>query len=360
MLSEEEKSELQSEDAAGQKKQEKASPSFAKEEKKKRQMPEAGTFHPFYKMGGGVLSSPREISHYLEKRIYGQRDAVRAAAMLLYNHAHGRKRNLLFLGPTGCGKTEIWRVCKEIYPEIHIIDSTRITGEGWTGSFKIKNIFDMGRVEAEKSIIVFDEFDKLCEPQIGSGGSNHSLIAQNELLKLIEGAEISGTKDHGFDSSKISFVFCGSFDQLTVMKNEKESKKSVGFGAELEKKEAKHIYEGLIEPSDLVSYAGVRQEIAGRINQIVQLSPMTADDYRMILRDSQISPLFQLERQYNIKLQLDEKAEEQLARQAEETGMGVRYLRSRLQQMLDDQMFCDCGRSQYRLGETLLERSDEG
>ena len=295
------------------------------------------------------LDSPQEIYERLAKHIYGQENAVRAAAMLLYNHVHDRKRNILFAGQTGSGKTEIWRVCKQLYPNIRIIDSTLITEEGWTGSFKAKNIFDnMTRQEAEKAIIVFDEFDKLCEPKIGSGGTNHSLGIQNGLLKLIEGTTIP-LKDFDVNTSKISFVFCGSFERLAEMKTDVEAETSIGFGASLEKKDAYLVYKDLLQPSDLVKYSGMRQEIAGRINQIVQLSPMTAEDYKKILEDDQISPLHQLERQYGVKLILDQDTEQKLTQEAEETRMGVRYLRSRIQQMLDEQMFQNCGQTEYTL-----------
>lgn len=293
--------------------------------------------------------SPQEFYEYLSQHIYGQKEAVRAAAMLLYNHAQGRKRNVLFVGQTGSGKTEIWRVCQKLYPIIRIIDSTVITGEGWSGSFKVNNIFDgMRREEAEKAIIVFDEFDKLCEPKIGSGGTNHSLMIQNELLKLIEGTTVS-LKNFSIDTSKISFVFCGSFEQLTEMKTESESGQAIGFGGKLQKKEADLVYGNVLQPADFVKYAGMRQEIAGRINQIVQLMPMKAEAYKKILDDEQISPLHQLERQYGIKLSLDQDTEQKLVQEAEETRMGVRYLRSRIQQMLDEQIFQDCSQTEYML-----------
>ena len=296
-----------------------------------------------------VTDSPQKIYERLKKHIYGQENAVRAAAMLIYNHEQGRKRNILFIGQTGSGKTEIWRVCKQLYPNIRIIDSTLITEEGWTGSFKAKNIFDnMSRQEAERAIIVFDEFDKLCEPKIGSGGTNHSLGIQNGLLKLIEGTTVQ-LKDFDVDTSKISFVFCGSFERLTEIKTDTEVENSIGFGSSSGKKDAYLVYKDTLQPSDLVKYAGMRQEIAGRINQIVQLSPMTAGDYKNILKDDQISPLRQLERQYGVKLYLDRDTEHKLVHEAEETRMGVRYLRSRIQQMLDEQMFRDCGRTEYIL-----------
>lgn len=292
--------------------------------------------------------SPREIYKWLEEHIYGQKEAVRAAAMLIFNHMHGRKRNVLFVGPTGCGKTEIWRACSTVFPNIRIIDSNVISQEGWSGSFKLSNIFDgMSQQDAEHSIIVFDEFDKLCEPKIGSGGTNHSLGLQNELLKPIEGGQVH-LKKYDVDTSEISFVFCGSFERLMEMKTERTQ--AIGFGAGAKKEATHFMYENTIQPADLVRYAGMRQEIAGRIQQIVQLSPMTAEDYRAILKDRHISPLRQLERQYEIKLHLDKCMEEKLAQEAEETRMGVRYLRSRIQQMLDEQMFQNYDQKEYTLG----------
>ena len=315
-----------------------------------RRLPSLEKYAGTDKTADEELNAPKDIYDRLKKYIYGQEDAVKAAAMLLYNHRLGRKRNLLFIGQTGCGKTEIWRACRQLDPCIRIIDSTTITGEGWKGSYKVKNIFDgMSRQEAERAIVVFDEFDKLCEPQITSGGSNASLIVQNELLKLIEGTTVNlGNFD--VDTSKISFVFCGSFEHLTRMKVQKESKRSVGFGAELFGKEAHLVYNDVLQPSDLVKYAAVRQEIAGRIDQIVQLSPMKASDYQEILKDEQISPLRKLERQYGVTLCLDGDTERKLVQEAEETRMGVRYLHSRIQQMLDEQMFWDHDRTEYRLG----------
>lgn len=68
----------------------------------------------------GILSSPAKIYEYLDRRVYGQKEAKRAAAMLLWNHVNGRRQNVLFAGPTGCGKTEIFRQLAKLYPNIVI------------------------------------------------------------------------------------------------------------------------------------------------------------------------------------------------------------------------------------------------
>ena len=310
----------------------------------------ARQFHSPNEAPAPQFRSPKDIYNQLKKSIYGQRDAVKVAALLLYNHQQGRKRNILFLGQTGCGKTEIWRACRQFHPGIRIIDSTTITGEGWKGTFKVKNIFDgMTKEEAEHAIIVLDEFDKLCEPQITSGGSNASLIVQNELLKLIEGTTLP-LKNFSVDTSNISFVFCGSFEHLTQVKTDREAEQSMGFGAKLERRDNHRVYGTSLKPADLVEYASVRREIAGRIHRIVQLTPMTSEDFRAILADERISPLHKLEREYGVKLRLDGETAQELVWEAAETRMGVRYLHSRLQQMLDDQLFQDCGRTEYELG----------
>ena len=152
------------------------------------------------------------------------------------------------------------------------------------------------------------------------------------------------------DTSNISFVFCGSFEHLTQVKTDREAEQSIGFGAKLERRDNHRVYETALQPADLVEDAGMRREIAGRIHQIVQLSPMTAEDFRAILADENISPLHRLERQYGVELRLDGETAQRLAEEAAETRMGVRYLYSRIQQMLDDRMFRDCGLTEYELG----------
>lgn len=300
------------------------------------------------------LKDPKQIYGYLTTYIHGQKDACRAASMLLYNHLQGQRRNVLFVGPTGCGKTEIWKVCKRLYPNIVIVDSDRLTADGWSGAFKIRDIFtNMMKFEIERSIVVFDEFDKLCEPTYSSQGANYSYNVQNNLLKLIEGESMMFPAERGnssimFDSSKISFVFLGSFERLTEKKSAIEADNSIGFGSSIEKPDADTVYAHQITLDDL-KYSGMRREIAGRINQIVQLSPMTMKDYEAILENDAVSPIHRLEQEYDITIHIPEGTRKRLAREAADTHMGVRYLQSRIQSMLDEHMFEDCGKSEYVL-----------
>lgn len=301
------------------------------------------------------LATPSDIYTFLDEHIYGQSKAKRAAASLIWNHAHKHiKRNILLAGPTGCGKTEIWRQASQIYPFIRIIDASHVSADGWTGNYKIRNFFDgLSKEEAEKSIYILDEADKLFEPTFSAGGNNYSFLVQNELLKLLEGEDVifpADTKNNmpelHLQTKNMSFVFLGSFE---TMLNEKNASfhKSLGFGADLS--HTSYDYKSVFTPDDLVLYAGVRREIAGRIHNIVQLQPMTADDYYAILQNPAISPIKTLEEQYSIQLTLDDTSMHQLAQKAEDSHMGVRYMTARLTEMLDEKLFSDCNSHEIML-----------
>ena len=96
-------------------------------------------------------------------------------------------------------------------------------------------------------------------------------------------------------------------------------------------------------------YGNVRKEICGRISRIVQLSGMTAMDYDNILDNPSLSPLRTLEKEYGVSLSLEKETRRQMTKEAEENRMGVRYLQSRIQQLLDDALFEDQKQQEYVL-----------
>ena len=185
----------------------------------------------------GILSSPAKIYEYLDRRVYGQKEAKRAAAMLLWNHVNGRRQNVLFAGPTGCGKTEIFRQLAKLYPNIVIHNATSLTGTGWKGNTKVRNLFDgVPQDKMGHLIIVLDEADKMFED---ADDRHYSYIVQNELLKVLEGdmVHFDGNPSNSepaldIDTSNVSFVFLGSFDSMVRAKDVAVNKsRAIGFGA---------------------------------------------------------------------------------------------------------------------------------
>lgn len=288
---------------------------------------------------GGAGWTPHSIYDYLDQHIYGQEAAKRAASMLMYHHLNGNSRNIVMAGATGCGKTEIWRTLSKKFNFIRIVNGPQLTCDGWKGSYHIKDIFTGETKEtAECLVIVIDEADKLFEPSVGSGGTDFGQKIQNELLKIMDGGilgfvdEKDRSKKIMVDCSGISIVLCGSFERMLQAKS--ESSENIGFGRQ-ERKESQ-IAECTEE--DLIQYGNVRREIAGRISQIVTLETLDADDFEKIL-ESEMSPIQKMEKAHNVLLAVDKDSRKKLASDAARSGMGCRYIRSKLQFMLDKQMF---------------------
>lgn len=305
------------------------------------------TYVPDIAGGTDVSSwSAKQIYDYLDTNVYGQKEAKKAAAKLLWNHMQGRRQNLVFAGPTGCGKTEIFRQLQKLYPNIVIQDATSLTGEGWVGNMKIRNLFDCpDGVNPEHLIIVLDEADKLFE-DVGFS-HDRSRIIQNELLKILEGdtvhfkgnpSQANGEPDLELRTSNVSFVFVGSFETMVKRKEDTGSKR-IGFLADVKEQAHESAYESTFSPQDLVRYAHVRQEIAGRIDEIVQLHPMTENDFYNILEDKNVSPIQKLSEYYHVNIKMSDAVRRRFARAAAANGMGVRFMRSQIKRKLEEQLF---------------------
>ena len=125
--------------------------------------------------------------------------------------------------------------------------------------------------------------------------------------------------------------------------------RTIGFGSSESPKGLFDGYRSTFTQDDLVQYANVRSEIAGRIGTIVQLSEMTESDFYAILNSAGISPVDQLADYYGVELKMSAKAKRRLAKEAAENRMGVRFIRSQLQRKLDDELFKDCSRKEYTI-----------
>src|SRR5262245_3333659 len=89
--------------------------------------------------------SPREIVSELDRHIVGQKDAKRAVAIALRNRWRRQQlegplreevlpKNILMIGPTGCGKTEISRrIAKLAGAPFLKVESTKFTEVGYVG-----------------------------------------------------------------------------------------------------------------------------------------------------------------------------------------------------------------------------------
>ncbi|MCC8168854.1 MAG: AAA family ATPase [Oscillospiraceae bacterium] len=294
--------------------------------------------------------TPKEIESRLRTSgcILGLNEALKAAALLVHNHFKGRGSGNLFAAPSRSGKTHLWRMLQKESNDNTIVihDASSLTAEGWKGNNKISTIFkDIPAERRGHIILVLDEFDKLLEPQHGTNGTNYSDIVQNQLLKLCDHDTLffGNERELGFsvDASGISVVLLGAFQRL--MEKKSQSSGSIGFGRP---PYSDCDYDNsTITVEDLIDY-GMREELAGRITRIICMDPLSSDDLVSI----GLNEVKNLEGATGLMLQIEYAKLAELAIEAKEKGLGARWLKSTIGNMLDELIYNDPHALGYKLG----------
>ena len=312
------------------------------------------------------VKSAKEMASFVKQYIKGQDEAIDKLAGPFFLHLDSKRKQyvsklkapVLIMGPTGVGKSEMFRIFGKVCdcPVIRI-NTSEIVPAAWKGlhitdilAREINN--DVTIKDLEYAIIVFHEFDKLThfgQKIVGSNGTDMDTDMMRDIMRLFE-TDHSLHLENGFDAQNMSarsyrlpvdnllIVFDGAFSGIDeIIKKRLNIGRSIGYSQTQSNKYDGVNLQRLVTTDDLIQW-GYMPELLGRIGECVVMNPLTSDVIYEIMtsaKDNILQSHVDFCSKNNVDLRFEEDAIRYIAAEAHKSGLGFRNVRTLLSKALN-------------------------
>ena len=293
---------------------------------------------PVTKVSQSENDKLKNLEENLHKRVIGQDEAVSAVAKAIKRSRMGLKDpnkpigSFLFLGPTGVGKTELSKALAENlfgsedsliridmseYMESHSVAKLIGSPPGYVGYDEAGQLTEKVR-RKPYSVILFDEIEK-AHPDV-----------MNMLLQVLDDGRLTDSQGRTVNFKNTVIIMTSNVGAKLIT-----DKKTLGFIEEKESGEKE--YQDIKKDVMGELKKEFKPEFLNRIDEIIVFHKLEDDQIRKIV-DIMLNNVAKLLKEQGIKLTVDEKAKDLVAKKGTDKSFGARPLKRAIQTMVEDKI----------------------